>query len=61
MGKKELEVILSGIRHAQHNIEILGFENYPYGMAKDEDIRKMYYQLNDMCLLLSGKIAKMKK
>lgn len=56
MTKKELSVILNSVRHAQNNIEVLGFENYPYGMAEDEDIRKMYYELNDMCILLSAKI-----
>lgn len=56
MNKKELTVILNSIRNAQNNIEVLGFENYPYGMAEDEDIRKMYYELNDMCILLSAKI-----
>ena len=56
MTKKELSVILNSIRNAQNNIEVLGFENYPYGMAEDEDIRKMYYKLNDMCILLNEKI-----
>lgn len=56
MTKKELTVILNSIRNAQNNIEVLGFENYPYGMAEDEDIRKMYYELNAMCILLSAKI-----
>jgi hypothetical protein len=60
MTKKELEVILSGIRHAQRNIEMLGFENFPYGMAEDRYIQIMYYRLNDMCCLLSDKIVKMK-
>lgn len=58
MTKKELTVILNSVRHAQNNIEVLGFENYPYGMAEDEDIRKMYYELNDMCILLGEKIQK---
>ena len=58
MTKKELNVILNSVRHAQNNIEVLGFENYPYGMTKDEDIRKMYYELNDMCLLLDKKIKR---
>lgn len=58
MTKKELTVILNSVRHTQNNIEVLGFENYPYGMAEDEDIRKMYYDLNDMCILLGEKIKK---
>lgn len=58
MTKKELSVILNSIRNVQNNIEALGFENYPYGMAKDEDIRKMYYELNGMCILLSAKIKR---
>lgn len=58
MTKKELTVILNSVCHAQNNIEVLGFENYPYGMAEDEDIRKMYYELNDMCILLGEKIEK---
>lgn len=58
MTKKELNVILNSVRHAQNNIEVLAFENYPYGMAEDEDIRKMYYELNDMCLLLDKKIKR---
>lgn len=56
MTKKEFTVILNSVRHAQNNLEVLGFENYPYGMAEDEDIRKMYYDLNDMCILLGEKI-----
>lgn len=56
MTKKELSVILNSIRNAQNNIEVLGFENYPYGMAEDKDIQKMYYELNDMCILLNEKI-----
>lgn len=58
MTKKELTVILNSVRHAQNNIEVFGFENYPYGMVEDEDIRKMYYELNDMCILLSAKIKR---
>lgn len=58
MTKKELTAILNSVRHAQNNIEVFGFENYPYGMVKDEDIRKMYYELNDMCILLGKKIKK---
>ncbi len=58
MTKKELTVILNSVRHAQNNIEVFGFENYPYGMTDDEDIRKMYYKLNDMCILLGKKIKK---
>jgi hypothetical protein len=61
MTKKELSVILNSIRNAQNNIEVLGFENYPYGMAEDEDIRKMYYELNDMCILLNKKIKRARK
>ena len=56
MTKKELTVILNGVRHARNSIDVLGFENYPYGMTKDEDIRKMYYALNDKCILLNEKI-----
>lgn len=56
MTKKELTVILNSVRHAQNNLEVLGFENFPYGMAEDEDIWKMYYDLNDMCILLDEKI-----
>ena len=51
MTKKELNVILNSVRHALNNIEVLGFENYPYGMAEDEDIRKM-------CILLTAKISR---
>lgn len=56
MNKKELTVILNSVRHALNNIDVLGFENCPYGMIKDKDIQKMYYELNDMCILLSTKI-----
>ena len=58
MTKKELNVILHGVRHARNNIDVLGFENYPYGMTEDKDIQKMYYELNDMCILLSAKIKR---
>lgn len=56
MSKKELDAILSGIRHVQRIIEAFGFENYPYEMTMDEDLRKMYYKLNDMAILLNQKI-----
>lgn len=54
MNKKELTVILNSVRNVQNNIWVLGFD--PYGMAEDEDIRKMYCELNDMCIRLSAKI-----
>jgi len=59
MNKKELKAILSGISHVQRIIEVLGFENYPYEMIMDEDLRKMYYGLNDMAILLYQKIDDM--
>lgn len=60
MTKRELKVILNGVRSAQNIIEALGFENYPYGMVKDHEIQDLYYSLNDMCILLDEKIQKTK-
>ena len=58
MKKRELESIQYAVRCAQNIIESLGFENYPYGMTEDKDIRELYYDLNDICILLSKKIKK---
>ena len=60
MTKRELEAIQHGVRCAQNIIEALGYENYPYGITEDRDIQEMYYELNDMLIMLSKKIQKAK-
>lgn len=56
MDKKRLEAIYGAVWHAEETVEVLACENYPYTPFEDDDLRKMFYDLNDMCILLSQKI-----
>jgi len=53
---KEMRCVQDAIRHAKDAISELGCENYPYTPIQDEDLRKMFYALNDMCITISEKI-----
>ena len=56
MTKKELNVILKSLSHAQDVIEDLACENYPWSTFKDNELRDMFYRLNDMCLTIDKKL-----
>lgn len=56
MDEKRLEAIYGAVRHAKETVEVLACENFPYTNFEDDDLRKMFYDLNDMCILLSQKI-----
>jgi len=56
MNKKELRVILDGIRHVQCIFENYGFANYPFEITMGDDLKKMYYDLNSMAIVLIDKI-----
>lgn len=56
MNKKELTAILYALQNAQDTIETLACENYPYTAFQDEDLRRMFYRLNDMCLTIDKKL-----
>lgn len=55
MTKKNLNAILSSVRGTMGVIECLAYENYPYEITEDQDIQKMYYCLNDICVMLFRK------
>lgn len=56
MDEKRLEAIQGAVRHARDTIKVLASENYPDTPVEDDDLRKMFYSLNEMCILLSQKI-----
>ena len=56
MTKKELRLIRGSITNAMNAIELLACDNYPYTGFNDDDFRKMYYQLNGMCLKICEKM-----
>lgn len=56
MDEKRLEAIQGAVRHARDTIKVLASENYPDAPVEDGDLRKMFYSLNEMCILLSRKI-----
>lgn len=53
---KEMKVILLAVRSAKESISTLACENYPYGKFEDAEFRKMFYELNDMCIAIGEKI-----
>ena len=55
MDEKRLEAIQGSVRHARDTINVLA-RNYPDTPVEDDDLRKMFYSLNEMCILLSQKI-----
>lgn len=56
MDEKRLEAIQGAVRHARDTISVLACENWPATPVEDNDLSKMFYALNDMCILLSQKI-----
>ena len=58
MGSKEISVIREQIRSAMNVIEILSRPSGKYGYDDfyDGDIRDLYYNLNDMVILLGEKM-----
>ncbi len=56
MKRKELEVIQNSIRTVRDNMGILLAEDGHYRNIQDAELRKLYYDLNDMCLLLGQKM-----
>ena len=56
MTKKELNVILKALDHAQEVIEDLACENYPWTPFEDPELSDMFYRLNDMCITVNKKL-----
>lgn len=56
MTKKELNVILKALDHAQEVIEDLACENYPWTQFEDPELRDMFYRINDMCITVNRKM-----
>lgn len=56
MDKKSLEVIQNAIWHVKDTISTLACEDYPVTPFVDDDLREMYYGLNDMSIKLTEKI-----
>ena len=56
MTKKELNVILKALNHAQEIIEDLACENYPWTPFEDPELRDMFYRINDMCITVNRKM-----
>lgn len=49
---RKLEAVLDSIRHAQNIMELVaGGEKYRFNID-DEELRKMYLELNDMAIAL---------
>ena len=53
---RKLKTILAALRNARVTIEILATENFPYTDFEDEEIREMFYDLNNMAIVMSNKI-----
>ena len=56
MTKKELTVILKALSHAQDVIENLACKSFPWTEFEDDDLRDMFYRLNDMCISVNKKM-----
>lgn len=56
MDKKSLEIIQDAIWHVKNTISTLACEHYPVTPFSDDDLGKMFYDLNDMCIAISKKI-----
>lgn len=56
MDKKSLEIIQVVVRHARDTISTLACEHYPVTPFSDDNLGKMFYDLNDMCIAISKKI-----
>ena len=53
---RKLKTILAALRHARETIELLANENFPYTDFEDDEIRLMFYELNNMAIVMSNKI-----
>ena len=58
---RKLKTILAALRNARETIELLATENFPYTDFEDEEIRKMFYELNNMAIAMSNKIDVLEK
>lgn len=57
MEARKLEAVLEGIRHAQNIMELVaGGEKYRFDI-EDGELRKMYLELNSMCIALGKRIG----
>ncbi len=56
MDKKSLEIIRDAIWHVKNTISTLACEHYPVTPFSDDDLGKMFYDLNDMYIAISKKI-----
>lgn len=61
MTVKELNCIYSSVWNAKEIIENLACENYPYTEFEDKQMRKMFYDLNRMCITINRKIKAAEK
>lgn len=53
---RKLKTILAALRHARETIELLATEKFPYTDFEDDEIRAMFYELNNMAIVMSNKI-----
>ena len=58
MEARALEAIRESIRHTRDTIGLLACPGGGYWNIEDEALRKMYADLNEMYLTMSGKIRK---
>lgn len=56
MTKKELSIILDILRMTKSTIINLDWDAYPEGDPQDKDLKKIFYDLNSMCIVLTDKI-----
>lgn len=61
MDKKYFEVIRDSIWHLKNTISALACENYPMTPFLDDEMRDMFYDLNDMYLTITDKIRSLEK
>ena len=59
--KKKLKAVYVALLNARDTIEILFCENYPYTDFEDEDLCKMFYELNNMAIEIRNKIDNRKE
>lgn len=57
---KELKQIRNSLYNARDTVEILATENYPFTDFEDEEIRDIFYNLNEMAITITNKIDNMK-
>jgi hypothetical protein len=61
MTAKQLQVIHEVLWAAKETIQLLACDDYPYGEFKDEELCKMYFTLNEMCIKVTNKQARLQK